>query len=72
MMPADWPYVVSVTCQRHKRGPSKVNADQEHNECICTFVKKKKLRPEEILIQYFRCDRSRRRFLFEQQKRKNC
>lgn len=23
MMPADWPYVVSVTCHRHKRAPSK-------------------------------------------------
>uniref|UniRef100_A0AAQ4P003 Lysine-specific demethylase 4B n=1 Tax=Gasterosteus aculeatus aculeatus TaxID=481459 RepID=A0AAQ4P003_GASAC len=24
MTPADWPYVVSVTCQKHKRGSSKV------------------------------------------------
>uniref|UniRef100_A0A672JPW0 [histone H3]-trimethyl-L-lysine(9) demethylase n=1 Tax=Salarias fasciatus TaxID=181472 RepID=A0A672JPW0_SALFA len=23
MMPADWPYVVSVTCHKHKRGPPK-------------------------------------------------
>uniref|UniRef100_A0A7N6AIT0 [histone H3]-trimethyl-L-lysine(9) demethylase n=1 Tax=Anabas testudineus TaxID=64144 RepID=A0A7N6AIT0_ANATE len=29
MTPADWPYVVSVTCHKHKRVPPKVSSKQE-------------------------------------------
>lgn len=34
MTPADWPYVVSVTCHKHKKVPTKVSDGAQFNLII--------------------------------------